>query len=159
MARISLLYVPFILCLTSCFIACDSGIDGNTDRQVRLRFDFGADGYSWRDTTWFTTRPSSYLIHFDKRNYGNVDSIVLSVALQAHDSATSSIVELYNITDDIPIVGSQLSVKGAETVWVESPNLYPFLPDKDITLALRMKSSVTNNRASLNRAVLLLYRE
>ena len=86
------------------------------------------------------------IIKFDKRNYPEVNSIVFSPHVFNGNSANQTFVELYNITDDVVIVNSTLSPSSTagslETAEIlESANLFDDLPEKEITLSIRLRSS------------------
>jgi hypothetical protein len=90
----------------------------------------------------FKTLPAStYLVDFDKRDYPKVDSITFNVTMATGPQTDTAYVRLFNITDNVEIANSTLSMFGnnIEGKQVRTNNLYQSLPDKRITLAIQTK--------------------
>lgn len=133
----------------------DPGLPGSSDKQIRLGFEM-TGGFGISSDTARIIGPSVYITNFDKRNYVGVDSIVFSALLYPDDSTYLAHVELYNVTDGIPITNSDISTNTYE--WVESGNIYDDLPDKEIDLTFQVRLSTYGGHGSLRRAELFLYR-
>ncbi len=133
----------------------DPGLPGSSDKQIRLGFEM-TGGFGISSDTARVIGPSVYITNFDKRNYAGVDSIVFSALLTPDDSTYFAHVELYNVTDGVPIANSDISTNSYQ--WVESGNIYDDLPDKAIDLSFQIRLSSYGGHGSLRRAVLFLYR-
>jgi len=134
------------------------GQDCACDKQVRLPFGWGA-GYYTNDTTeWIQSDISYTLNKFDVQNYTNVTSVIFSALLDTADSKSNCYVELYNLTDDAPIPNSQIETKSETTIWVDSPNLIDSFPDKEIELAVRVRSETQGVSVSVLNPQIYLYK-
>jgi hypothetical protein len=114
------------------------GETGSSDKQIELRF-MGSVGTT--DTIW-TISPyqSFFLTKFDKRNYVGVDSVIFTCPLYNLDSTNIVYAELYDVTDSVSIQYSQIQ-HGYTNYWLyDSNNIYTYLPSKEITLAIRIRS-------------------
>lgn len=119
------------------------------DKQVRLVI--GGNGLNTRSTEWELSQYQTFhLIKFNKLDYANVDSITfvpsMSILLDPMFPAqtTTCHVELFNVTDNVPINNSQLHSNLDEYIFFETGNLYDDLPDREIVLGLRIKSDNPN---------------
>jgi hypothetical protein len=101
------------------------------------------------------------IIKFKKSNYGGVDSIVFIAVPYVSDPYFQAVVDLYNVTDDSVVAGSEivsnqlLNVNG----FVQTGNIYNQLPDKEITLVTRTRSTREGGYAGCYYAYLVLYRK
>lgn len=165
------------LCLIAvcCFLGCTkegpagpSGKDGAQDKQIIFHFDFP---YASQNLEGF---PYLVLAKFDKRNFVGVDSIILVANPTVEDKGspgTFCLMDVYNLTDDVPIANSLISSNrpqdslnnstkfyGANT-YLQSGNFYSSLPNKEINLGIRIRTStkgVTAHGAS--KCFIILYR-
>jgi hypothetical protein len=126
--------------------------DAQDDKQIRLQF--GAPGFSTRESEFVLPElVTSNIIKFNKLNYTNVASIVFMPSLYAGrdpmipSETTACVAQLYNLTDNVPIAGTELMSDVNAVVFKESGNIYDALPAKEITLAIRIRS--TNNKLSV----------
>ena len=95
---------------------------------------------------------------FNVYNYTDVDSVVLYALVRSENSSTNCIVDLYNWTDDEIIPGSELMNSSTSWSWIHSGNLFEEFPDKEISLALRIRSETNGVLVECGGAVLFLYR-
>ena len=134
------------------------GPAGDSDKQIRLIFPAGGHGTS--STDWRILPESSHLIKFNKNYYVNVDSIIFICSLGNDGSSDASVfVDLYNVTDSLPIANSLLQNNTNPYAWVESGNLLDELPSKEINLAIRIRNETQGTGGGIASAFLLLYRE
>ena len=134
------------------------GPAGDSDKQIRLNIPAGGQGTSGTD--WRILPEPSHLIKFNKNYYVNVDSIIFICSFgNDGSSAASAFVNLYNVTDSLPIANSLLQNNTNPYVWVESGNLLDELPSEEINLAIRIRSETQGIGVGIASAFLLLYRE
>ena len=157
----------FFIFLVVLFIGCKgndgtegiNGVDGVSDKQIRLKF-LGTD-VGTSDTTW-TLAPyqTLHLIKFDKRNYVRVDSIIFTCSLYTPNSSNTAYAELYDLTDSSSILNSQVQSNMTDYLYFDSRNIFASLPNKEIVLAVRVRSQ--NYGAFIEtglNAYLFLYRK
>ncbi|ALI98347.1 DUF7151 family protein [Rufibacter tibetensis] len=112
----------------------------NADKQIRLPFP-SENGYGTSTTEWYLIPEVSLrLIKFNKANFSNVDSITFTSNLRSNDGSTNCFVELLNLTDNTVISSSALKSNSPIYNLVESKNIFKELPNKEITLGVRMRS-------------------
>ncbi len=144
------------------FTACKKETVSPIDKQVRLElsavFDVGTS-----DTAWTIPYYETYqLVKFNKHNYiyDRVKSIIFTPSMHTSDQNVSCIVELYNVTDSVPIAGSQVVSNDLSWHFYESQNIKDALPDKEITLSIRIKSQRNGTFVSTGvRNLLFINRE
>jgi len=129
-------------CTLMLFTACKKETVTLLDKQVRLElsavFDVGTS-----DTIWYMPYYETYqLVKFNKHNYiyERVKSIIFSPSMHTSDPNVSCIVDLYNVTDSVPIAGSQIVSNDPSWHFYESQDIKDALPDKEITLSIRVRS-------------------
>ncbi|MDX5346004.1 MAG: hypothetical protein LPJ89_09505 [Hymenobacteraceae bacterium] len=109
------------------------------DKQIRL--EFGSIDINTRSNQWYLSpHETTYLLKFDKRNYPNISSIVFTGSLFTSNTKNKCMVELYNVTDSVAIANTTLESNANSYVFKETGNIYENLPDKEVTLAVRVKS-------------------
>jgi len=131
------------------------GMDGNSDKQIR--FDLGG-AFGTSSTTPFMFDEVWSLIKFNVYNYTDVDSVVLYGILKSNVANTDCIVDLYNWTDNVVIPGSEIRSSITSEVWVSSSNIFNELPNKEISLALRIRSENEGKSVLIGQALLFLFR-
>lgn len=110
-----------------------------TDKQIRL--EIGESNVGTQSTDWFNTPFQTFrLIKFNKLNYAHVDSITFVPSLFTPSVENQVYVQLYNWTDHVEISNSEISSNVNEYIFKESRNLYDQLPNKEITLGIRVRS-------------------
>jgi hypothetical protein len=150
-----LLFVGFVY-------VCGCVTAKNYDKQIRLAFSESVFAVSSQGAREMVTSESQQLIKFDKRNYIGVHKITYCPNVAASDSALEGYVELYNITDKQPVLKSRIRVVGTAFEYIESENLYEYLPEKEITLGIRLlikDKSPNRYISSAGKAYLFLYRK
>lgn len=137
--------------LLLCFSICISAISSGFSQLAVVSCD--------RNST--TLIYGGELLKFSKKNYVGVDSIILVSNAYVGDQANTSIVELYNITDNIPIANSKIITNNlwSPTGFLQTGNLYNELPDKEITVGISLKSGNAGMFAATGSAYLILYRK
>jgi hypothetical protein len=130
------------------------GQNSLSDKQIFLSINFSANSTS---TTPIT---GGQLVKFSKNNYPGVDSIILVANPYVDDVTNTSNVELYNITDDVPINNSKIVSSNlfSGTTFQQTGNVYGQLPDKEITLGIKFSSGTDGKFASSGSCFLILYR-
>jgi len=135
-----------------------NGQSSTADKQILFHLDFSAN------TTSTNPVVGGELIKFSKRNYPNVDSIILVANPYVADATNTAIIELYNMTDNIPIssstiTSSNLYVGTNIRPYLQSGNLFNSLPDKEISLGISLKSGTAGKFAAAGNCFLILYRK
>lgn len=132
-----------------------SGQNSMSDKQIFLSINFSANSTS--------TVPiiGGQLLKFSKKNYPGVDSIILVANPYVDDVTNTSNVELYNITDNLPINNSKITTSNlfSATTFLQTGNVFGQLPDKEITLGIRFSSGTDGKFASSGSSFLILYRK
>ena len=160
-------------------IKIESGIDSNSDSILDsdeinsteyvcngdfdklIRIDLGEFLFSTTSTDWqISSDGYKRLYNFNKLDYTGVDSITFVPSLRTSNASTKSIVQLYNITDDIEISGTEVESNSTEYVFVESNNIYDLLPETPSTLAIRLRSETSGISVGFGiNNFLFIYRE
>src|SRR5690349_24448282 len=97
-----------IIAIACCIGSCDDDAI-IYDKQIRLEIDGTVSNNS---TEWEITNYETFtLINFNKHNYLGVDSIVFFGSLYTSDTSNTVYLELYNMTDSIPIHNTTLTSK------------------------------------------------
>jgi len=102
------------------------------------------------------------LPRFSIANYPGVDSVVLVANPYVWPGGSNTaIIELYNKTDGAIIAGSRITSNRQfdNRVFVSSSNIYSSFPNKDITLGIRVASSVEGQSVATGELYLYLYRK
>jgi len=155
----------FILLITITFycaiVSCQgpsgpAGKDNPYDKQVSLTMDLQG-----RDGAYDQWHSFIAILKFDKRNYIGVDSIVFSVFTYVTDTTYNHIIELfdYDTGDSIPNSRIITNIDLKHAKYVESVNIFKYLPDKEITLGIRHKSSDPKNSAVIGNGYLFMFRK
>lgn len=133
------------------------GEDGTFDNQIVILFPDFFLGTS--DTAWTMPTEIHTIPHFNIDNYPNVDSVSFGIGLRVNFSNTIGQWQLFNLTDSVPILGSMLVSNS--TIWVrmETGNIFGSLPNKDVTLSIRGRTTVPGVTADAWTAYLILHRE
>jgi hypothetical protein len=127
------------------------------DLEIKqLKIDFRLSGTSTGGSS-ATGRIIDELQYFDFNinNYENCISVTLVGYISASDPGTCYL-DLYNLTDSVPIANSTISTTSLSNVWVESQNFLHEFPDKDIDLTLRIRSENDGEFVHLSSASLYI---
>ncbi len=101
------------------------------------------------------------IIKFKKSNFLGVDSIVFIAVPYVSDPSFQSVVDLYNVTDTVSIAGSEIASNQIFNIngFLQSGNLYNQIPDKEITLVTRTRSTREGAYAGCYYAYIVLFRK
>lgn len=159
-------FVRLSCLLTACFLlACKgdkgdagpAGPVGTTDKQIRLTF-FSVLGIGRTDTVYYTL-PNYLLVKFNKSNYTDVDSITFAAVGRSDSSNVFCTLELFNVTDSLRIQGSSIQTNSKVFKLFESNNIVSILPNKEIALAISIRSSKQGTLVEVQQAHLFVYRK
>lgn len=133
-----------------------NGSDGITVDQVRFQL-ISLVALSSGSTTGTLTPEWMYLRKFKKSDFSSLQSAILSGYISTQgDLESTCIVELFNLTDNIVIQGSTITTNSKKRVWVDSPNFLENIPDKEIDLAIRLRTNIEGGNATCTQAYLIL---
>lgn len=139
--------------INSSYPVCN-GQSSMGDKQIVLPLNFAAN------TT--NTQPviGGDLIKFNKNYYPGVDSITLIGNPYVGQTTNTSRIELYNLTDGVVIANSLIETSKLynERSFLETGNLFDFLPDKEIQVGIRLQSAINGQFAASGTCFLVLYR-
>ncbi len=126
------------------------------DRQIR--FEFGPSNTYGITTTngQFLDKPSQTIIKFNKNNYNNVKSIVFGASMYTSNSSGNCLVELWDLTNNVKITNAALSTSSTTEIYVETENILDYLPDQEITLAIKIASGTEDVGAWVSKAYLFI---
>ena len=161
--------MKFILIIASLFLFCifilgckgdqgptgPVGQSGSFDKQIRL--DFGYGGISTSDTAGKFSSGMSNLLKFKKSDYVDVDSIVFVTSVGV-ESPASMVIQLYDLTDSLYIPNAQITTTQPWETVVQTGNIFNDLPDKDIDIAIHIRTTIEGKYVQTGSAVLFLYR-
>jgi hypothetical protein len=106
------------------------------------RLELGSPNEGTCGTEWHRTIYKTFEFpDFNKMDYSNVASILFVPSMVSFDENNTVSVELYNVTDDVPIANSLLEHSLLEYTFKYSEDIYNSLPSYPITLSIRMKNS------------------
>lgn len=135
------------------------GPQGPFDKIVRLPFFTAGVSHSASNPEANTClRESTHIIKFNRRDYAGVDSVIFIASLSSSTSSARAIADVFNLTDGVVVTRSQVQTTSTSATWVESGNLFGGLPDKEITLCIRLRPETSGAVASVHSGSLLLYR-
>jgi hypothetical protein len=101
-----------------------------------------------------------YLRKFRKSDFSSMRSATLSAYIRCNDAGTTGTVDLYNITDNVPLAGTEISATDTgDGVWVDSGNFWDNLPDKEIDIAMRIRTSIEGSYVLCMQANLTLSKD
>jgi hypothetical protein len=137
-----------------------NGIDGLWDKQIR--FDFGSSGYTGltNDHVTWQNCEEWRIPFFNINNYPDLDSVLFFATLEVYSGSGECIVELYNFTDNQIIQNGELRSSANVETYVESKvNLLTYMPDKEIILGIRLRSTIEGSMVIVSNPQLILYRQ
>ncbi|MFC1483999.1 collagen-like protein [Candidatus Neomarinimicrobiota bacterium] len=132
------------------------------DQDKLLRIPFSGVGIFNADTT--TSISSAEIYRFSKLDYVDVDSITFVTKLwlnYSYADVTEGAVataRIYNLTDSTFVEHSVVQSSSIEEVWVESGDIYPYLPEEEINLAISLRTSISMVHAHNRYSHLYVYR-
>ncbi|MBX2840293.1 MAG: hypothetical protein KTR26_00875 [Flammeovirgaceae bacterium] len=158
---------PIFLIFMTFLISCESNVfnprilpapllqpqQNNQTESIRFGGLFHTSSTIWD----LAVSEEYYLKNFDIRHYAAIDSIIFSPIISANDSGGQVYVELFNLTDNVPIINSRLVSNAGNFDPVFTKNILRYFPSKKIDLALRLKSE-TGEEVSGYFANLFIYK-
>lgn len=101
------------------------------------------------------------IIKFKKSNFLGVDSIVFIAVPYVSDPSFQSVVDLYDVTDTLSIPGSEITSNQVFNIngFLQTGNLYNQIPDNEMTLVTRTRSTREGAYAGCYYAYLVLFRK
>ena len=136
------------------------GNDGSLyyDKLVRLVISY--HGITTTSANWDLISSTTHrLSDFNRDDYGLVDSIIFGPPIYTENSNNTCIVELYNLTDGVPIQNSMIETNNTEAQYHYSTNIYEYLPSKRIDLGIRIRSEIEGQRVFVGEiSYLYIYR-
>jgi hypothetical protein len=132
------------------------------EQDKLLRIPFSGVGFGNSDTT--ASISSADIYRFSKLDYVDVDSIKFVTKLYlyyGYSSVTEGAmaeVQLYNRTDSVLIENSLIQSTSTDPIWLESGDIYPYMPDDRIDLTIWIRSSIKEVRADCRDPYLYIYR-
>ena len=133
--------------------------NGTADKQVIIYFPANGIAYS-------TTLAGGYvdtvevLRDFNIVNYADADSINFSAYLQTSDSSVSSTVNLYDMTNNVPINNTTLTSNSTQSEFkTTSANFLHDLPQTPINLGIQLKSGLDGTIVYYYLPMITIYRQ
>jgi hypothetical protein len=119
--------------------------------------------YTGTDSTNPVIQPYGAVVRFNKLNYPGVDSITFIANPAVNDNGNFAIVTLYNLTDNLPINNSSIKSTHVSAIdpmspYFETGNIYNFLPNHTVTLAITLQSGIQGSFCESGYAAIYLYR-
>ncbi len=149
--------LPMFLIAAATIGGCSETI-APLDHQIRFRMTSYATAPT--DTIWKYLGINHAITDFDIRDYPNVDSVVVEAYAFSSTPGATMRVRLYNVTEGLPIAGSEAVQRAWEGEFFRSGNCRHGLPERRILLGLQtsLNDSVVTPSVILDHATLFLYR-
>jgi len=120
-----------------------NGTDGVVELDHLTRIPAGSPDFASCGTDWLYTEHESWrLMEFNKHDYPGADAILFVPSIVNFTEGNKVYLELFNITDNVPIAGSTVIHDNTAFVFKFSGDIYESLPDYPVTLAIRVKNSI-----------------
>jgi len=149
-----------LLLIAQAVISCSDtgpqGPPGASDKQTRVYFL--PQYVSTLDSAGYLGFGSPKVPKFDKSYFVNVDSIILVCDVQTGGNNARCLVDLYNGTDSVFIATGLIDKECVNACSAESGNLYSILPNKEVDLYVRIRTSVHNTNVGIINPQLVMYR-
>lgn len=84
----------------------------------------------------------SGLVKFNKALYSNLDSVVFAGQVKVQGEGEYQVAELVNVTDNQVIASAALDVSGLSYTLIQSGNIMNQLPAREVTLGVRIRTSL-----------------
>jgi hypothetical protein len=156
--KIEALPFAILILLSGCGdIPQDPGPSSTGDPKViKLEFEGEFTGTSEDWSLLNETVTSQF--NFNIVSYPTVDSVIFKASLRSERENIRCVVELFNVTDEIPIQGSALfSQIRYQLHSVRSSNILQNFPNKEIGLGVRIRSESSINYVEARHFSLLIY--
>ena len=134
--------------------------NGTADKQVIIYFPANGS-YSTTSASGFVDTVG-VLRDFNIANYAEADSINFSAYLQSSDSAVSCTVNLYDMTNNVPINNTSLTSTSNSTLpefKATSVNFLRDLPQAPIKLGIQVKSGLEGTVVYYSLPMITIYRQ
>ncbi len=105
-----------------------------------------------------TSYDGSSLVKFNRTLYSNLDSIVFAGQVKVQGKAEYQVAELVNVTDNTVIANAAIDVSSLSYTLVQSGNIMNELPAREVTLGVRIKTSLGYEYWAGSQFYLYLYR-
>lgn len=150
---INLMIFSAFLLLSGCGLVESDAVSEAQDKQVRLEFsgDFVTTSDNWQLAPYQTY----YLLKFSKKNYSNVKSIIFTASLYSSKQGNTCYLELFNVTDSTVVENTLLTSDEKSYVFKETGDIYKNLPDKEINLAIRIRSAAKGTYVATGKTAYL----
>jgi len=126
------------------------------DKQIRLTLP----GNLSLDGSQVITEGQSNLYKFNIDDFVGIDSVIYTIWTRVPDPGNSNSIELFNITDNIGIAGSQITAtSNSIPTLYQSSNIIDGFPHKEITLGLKIKGTTPGQVVNASGGYLYLYRK
>lgn len=134
-----------------------NGADGLSVDQIRFQL-ISLVGLGSSSTTGDLAPAWMYLRKFNKKDFSLMKSAILSANISTENSTSASIctVDLFNLTDNVAILGSEVQTTSATRVWVDSGDFLSNIPDKEIDIAIRLRTNTSGGFANCIQAYFIL---
>ena len=99
---------------------------------------------------------NSLLKNFNISDYENVESVFFEVVISTHESIDYCVIDLYNVTDSIGVLGSELKSNSTEPDTIVSGDIYSSIPKKELHLTTRFRSENGNDIVSREESTLII---
>ena len=133
--------IPTLFCVICFFSACRKetiAVAPALDKEIRIQFPVSP--YYTNATTFQSLPESSNLLNFNKQDYPNVNLITFNVVIRAANAKDSVYARLFNVTDNVEVANSTIVMSRVIAQQKSSTNIYFSLPNKNIDLAIQVKS-------------------
>ena len=131
---------------TTDYLCNGSGGAGTVELDNLVRINLGSPDFTACGTEWQYTEHNSWQLHdFNKMDYQNVKSILFVPSIVCYDEGSSTTLELFNLTDNVPIANTELTHNSTNFVFHYSENIYDYLPDYPISLCIRVKNKTEDS--------------
>lgn len=124
-----------------------NGSDGIVKLDNLVRLNIGSPNFQDCELGWQMTEFNSWQLHdFNKNDYPYVKSIIFVPSLVNFEEGNTVTAELFNVTDNVPISGSQVIQDAVGLFQFKySENIYEQLPNYPVSLSIRLKNKIDNS--------------
>lgn len=145
-----------VLFLLLIFISCKDDltiIEESPLQETRLLTNINSQSYTGSE---YYVQNNSLLKNFNISDYENVESVFFEVVISTHESIDYCVIDLYNVTDSIGVLGSELKSNSTEPDTIVSGDIYSSIPKKELHLTTRFRSENGNDIVSREESTLII---
>jgi hypothetical protein len=153
-----LFLLAFALIAISKFVDCNKSSPNfiSNNKVSYIHFSAPNDGLGIAETSWVYDNTIFYPFVFCKSDYPNAKYISFEADIESESKTNTSYAELYNIKDSSEIHGSLLICNDTFLGIYDSRNIFDSLPNTQIEIAVRIKSSqFLKNTTVINPCLIL----